>query len=141
MNRYGFQIRSVNARYFCHQVLSPQPCVFRWELQPRDIPPLQRLANQRRSGGEVALVNQQHAKVVDGSERVWMPIAEGLALPLQRLAVQRFGCSKVALRLQHRAEVVDGVERARMPIAEDLAPPLQRLAEQRLSGAEVALGL
>eukprot|EP00964_Phaeocystis_antarctica_P040550 scaffold23178_cov54-Phaeocystis_antarctica.AAC.1 len=56
----------------------PPPCVFRWELQPRDIPPLQRLANQRRSGGEVALVNQQHAEVVDGSERVRMPIAEGL---------------------------------------------------------------
>ena len=49
-------------------------------------PPLQRLAVQWLSGGEVALGLQQHAEVADGGERVRMPIAEGLALYLQRLA-------------------------------------------------------
>eukprot|EP00964_Phaeocystis_antarctica_P035748 scaffold20441_cov63-Phaeocystis_antarctica.AAC.2 len=46
------------------------------------VPPLQRLAEQRLSGGEVALFLLQQAEVADEHERVWMPIAEGLALHL-----------------------------------------------------------
>eukprot|EP00964_Phaeocystis_antarctica_P092437 scaffold59458_cov64-Phaeocystis_antarctica.AAC.1 len=102
--------------------------------------PLQRLAQQRLSGSEVALILQQQAEVVDGPERVWVPIAERLAQHLQRLAVQRLSGGEIALDLQQLAEVVDGAQRVRMPIAEGLARPLQRLAEQRLSGGEVALG-
>ena len=48
--------------------------------------PLQRLAQQRLGGGDIALDLQQCAEIADGDERVWMPIAEGLALHLQRLA-------------------------------------------------------
>eukprot|EP00964_Phaeocystis_antarctica_P119975 scaffold83733_cov59-Phaeocystis_antarctica.AAC.4 len=51
------------------------------------VPPLQRLAYQQLSGGEVALVqHQQHAEVADGGERARVTMAERLALPLQRLA-------------------------------------------------------
>ena len=47
-------------------------------------------------------------RCVDGDERLWMPIAKGLALPHQRLAQQRLSGGEVALVLQERAEVVDG---------------------------------
>eukprot|EP00964_Phaeocystis_antarctica_P060303 scaffold35947_cov63-Phaeocystis_antarctica.AAC.3 len=47
---------------------------------------LQRLAQQRLGGGEIALLLQQQAEVADTGERVLMPSAEGLAQPLQRLA-------------------------------------------------------
>eukprot|EP00964_Phaeocystis_antarctica_P087792 scaffold55803_cov63-Phaeocystis_antarctica.AAC.1 len=103
--------------------------------------PLQRLAAQRLSGGEVALVLQQHAEVADGDERVRMPIAKGLALRLQRLAAQRLSGGEVSFSLQQQAEIADGDKRVWMPIANGLALPLQRLAGQQLGGGEVALGL
>eukprot|EP00964_Phaeocystis_antarctica_P106953 scaffold71729_cov61-Phaeocystis_antarctica.AAC.1 len=104
-------------------------------------PPLQRLAEERLSGGEVTLVLQQQTEVVDGGERARMPIAERLASHLQRLAAQRLSGSEVVLGVQQRAEVADGGQRVRMPIAERLAQRLQCLAVQRLSSGEVALGL
>eukprot|EP00964_Phaeocystis_antarctica_P024648 scaffold13819_cov73-Phaeocystis_antarctica.AAC.2 len=57
--------------------------------------PLQRLAAQRLSGGEVALVLQQRAECADGDERVRMPITEDFALHLQRLAAQRHSGSEL----------------------------------------------
>eukprot|EP00964_Phaeocystis_antarctica_P088469 scaffold56307_cov63-Phaeocystis_antarctica.AAC.3 len=104
-------------------------------------PPLQRLAEQRLSGGEVALVQHQRAEVVDGDESVQMPIAERLACHLQRLAEQRLSGGEIALAVQHRAEVADGDERAQMPTAERLALPLQRLTVQRLGLVELVLGI
>eukprot|EP00964_Phaeocystis_antarctica_P149138 scaffold116146_cov61-Phaeocystis_antarctica.AAC.3 len=89
---------------------------------------LQRLAEQRLSSGDVALVLQQQPEVVDEDERVRVPTAEGLARHLQRLAAQRLSGGEVALVLQQLAEVVDEGERGRMPIAERLARHLQRLA-------------
>ena len=72
---------------------------------------LQRLATQRLSGGEVALVIQQPAEVVGGGERVRMPIAERLTRHLQCLAEQRFSlvdmpwaCSSIAS--EFRVEMV-----------------------------------
>eukprot|EP00964_Phaeocystis_antarctica_P031614 scaffold17871_cov82-Phaeocystis_antarctica.AAC.14 len=49
-------------------------------------PHLHRLAVQRLSGGEVALVRKQRGEVIHRGERVRMPIAKRLALPVQRLA-------------------------------------------------------
>eukprot|EP00964_Phaeocystis_antarctica_P065997 scaffold39858_cov59-Phaeocystis_antarctica.AAC.1 len=103
--------------------------------------PLQRLALQRLSAGEVALGPQQRAEVVDGDERVWIPVAEGLARHLQRLAKQRLGGGEVALGKQQRAEAADEVERVWMPIAEGRERHLQRLAIQRLGLVELALGI
>ena len=62
--------------------------------------PLERFAQQRLSGGEVALDLQQRAEVADGLERIQMSIAEGLALHLQLLAQQRLSGGEVALLLQ-----------------------------------------
>eukprot|EP00964_Phaeocystis_antarctica_P062601 scaffold37522_cov31-Phaeocystis_antarctica.AAC.2 len=109
--------------------------------QPVQDHPLQRLAAQRLSGGEVALGHQQPTEHADGDERVQMPIPEGITHPLQRLAEQRLGGGEVALDFQQPAEHADGEERVRVTTAEGLAPPLQRLAEQWLGGGEVALGL
>eukprot|EP00964_Phaeocystis_antarctica_P119974 scaffold83733_cov59-Phaeocystis_antarctica.AAC.3 len=82
---------------------------------------LQRLAVQRLSGGEVALVLQQHAEVADAGEHVRMPTALRLAHHLQRLAIQRLCGGEVAHVLQQGTEVVAGGERVLMPIAEGLA--------------------
>eukprot|EP00964_Phaeocystis_antarctica_P162582 scaffold137100_cov102-Phaeocystis_antarctica.AAC.1 len=68
---------------------------------------LQRLAEQRLSGGEVTLGAQQRAEVADRAERVRVPIAEGLARHLQHLAVKRLSGGEVALGLQQQAEVAD----------------------------------
>ena len=109
-------------------------------MSPLDrAPPLHRLAYQR-SGGALVEGLQQQAEVVDGAERSWVSIAEGLAPRLQHLTEQRLGGGEVTLGHQQQAEGIDGVERALMPVAEGLAPPLQSLAAQRLSGGEVALG-
>ena len=105
---------------------------------------LQRLAEQRLSGGEFALGHQQPSEVVHGGERVRMPIAERLAQPLQRLAAERLRGGEVAfvtLGQQQPAEVADGEERARMPTAVRLACHLQYLAEQRLGLIVLALGV
>eukprot|EP00964_Phaeocystis_antarctica_P103717 scaffold68969_cov64-Phaeocystis_antarctica.AAC.1 len=69
--------------------------------------PLQRLAAQWLSGGEIALVLQQRAEVADGMERVRMSAAEGLTRHLQRLPEQRLSGGEVALGLQQQAEVAD----------------------------------
>eukprot|EP00964_Phaeocystis_antarctica_P115875 scaffold79864_cov67-Phaeocystis_antarctica.AAC.2 len=92
-------------------------------------------------GGEVTLVLQQKAEVIDGEERVRVPTAERFALHLQRLAEQRLSGGEVTLGVQQPAEVGDGGQRARMPIADRLALHLQRLAAQLLSGGEVTLGV
>ena len=66
-------------------------------------PCLQRFAQQRLGGGEVAPDRQQHqAEVVHVVASVCgtMPIAERLALPLQRLAKQRLGGGEVVLGVQ-----------------------------------------
>ena len=55
----------------------------RVRIAERLAPHLQRLAQKRLSGGEVALAVQQLAHVVDGGERARVPIAEGLALHLK----------------------------------------------------------
>ena len=52
-------------------------------------PPLQCLAVQQLSSGEVALGVQQRAEVADGGECVRVSITEGPANHLQRLTVQR----------------------------------------------------
>ena len=78
-------------------------------IAERLAPRLQRLAEQRLRGGEVALGLQQQAEVVDGSVRVRMTTAERLVLPLQRLAVQQLSGGEVALGLQQPAEVVDAL--------------------------------
>eukprot|EP00964_Phaeocystis_antarctica_P101434 scaffold66904_cov37-Phaeocystis_antarctica.AAC.2 len=73
--------------------------------------PLQRLAEQRLSGGEVALGVQQPAEVVDGHERVRMTTAVRLACHLQRLAEQWLSGGVVALGVQQQAMVAHGGER------------------------------
>eukprot|EP00964_Phaeocystis_antarctica_P159132 scaffold130061_cov65-Phaeocystis_antarctica.AAC.5 len=111
-------------------------------------------AHKPRGGGEehtlataFALAPRQVAQqlthgrweCVDGDERLWMPIAKGLALPHQRLAQQRLSGGEVALALQERAKVVDGDDGVLMTTAERLALHLHRLAKQWLSGGEVTL--
>lgn len=67
--------------------------------------PLHRLAKQRLGRGEVALVLQQPAEVVDGGERARVPIAE-LAVRFKRLAVQQLGLIVLALVVQLYSELV-----------------------------------
>ena len=80
----------------------------------------------------------EHCHVVDGDERVRVPIAEAHAQPLQRLAKQRLSGGEVTLGLQQHAEVADGGERARICSSEARVPkvmlvpwPLVRLAWSR----------
>eukprot|EP00964_Phaeocystis_antarctica_P019543 scaffold10789_cov36-Phaeocystis_antarctica.AAC.1 len=82
------------------------------------------LAAQRLGGGDLALLQQQHAEVVDLHERVRIPIAEGITHPLQRLAEQRLSGGEVALGVQQHAMVAHGGERR--------ACDLRHLAAQRL---------
>eukprot|EP00964_Phaeocystis_antarctica_P016677 scaffold9175_cov57-Phaeocystis_antarctica.AAC.6 len=83
---------------------------------------LQRLAEQRLSGGEVTLGTQQQAEVVDAGKRVLMPTAEGLAPHLQRLAPQRLGLVELALDLQLVREPFQGEDRALTTRAFGLEP-------------------
>eukprot|EP00964_Phaeocystis_antarctica_P099703 scaffold65513_cov64-Phaeocystis_antarctica.AAC.5 len=82
---------------------------------------LQRLAEQRLCGGEVALGTQQPAEIADGDER--------------RLVQQRLSGGEVALGLEQVAEVNDGGEHVRVSIAERLALHLHRLAAHSGSAA------
>ena len=61
-------------------------------------PHLQRVAYERLSGAEVALIHQKQAQeAVHGVERVWVPITQRLVRHLERLAQQRLSIGKVAL--------------------------------------------
>ena len=61
---------------------------------------IQRLAEQRLSGGQVTLGLQQHADVDDAVDCGRVLIAERLAARLQRLAEQRLSGGEVALDAQ-----------------------------------------
>ena len=101
--------------------------------------PFQHLAQQRLRGGEVALGTQQVAEVVDGGERVQVPVPKGLAVPLQHLAEQRLSLVVLALGQQLRSERVQG-ETCVLPIrALGLEPCPQKLEAQCIAVLVLAL--
>eukprot|EP00964_Phaeocystis_antarctica_P154112 scaffold122668_cov63-Phaeocystis_antarctica.AAC.1 len=65
----------------------------------------QRLPEQRLSGGEVTLLQQQHTEKAGGGERVRVSAAVRLACHIQRLPEQRLGLAKY---LQRRSERTQG---------------------------------
>ncbi|KOO27497.1 hypothetical protein Ctob_000794, partial [Chrysochromulina tobinii] len=99
------------------------------------------LDDQRQRFVEHALGRQQGSQIVDGGERLRVPIAERRTPRLERLAQQRLRLIKLALVLQQSPQIANGGKRVRVPIAERRTHRLKRLAHQRLRLVKLALVL
>ena len=68
-------------------------------------PKLKRFPSQRLCFVISSFRPQHHRKVINTPKRVWMPVAENLALNLQRLSKQRFSLPITALIVEQRCRV------------------------------------